>query len=96
MSSKIKPLGNRILVKRTKAEVSKGGILLPDTAQEKPREGEVIAVGPGKRNEDGVLEPMTIKVGCRVLFTSYGGTEVKCDGEECLVLSEDDVLGMLV
>jgi chaperonin GroES len=96
MKHAIKPLGNRILVKRMKAETSRGGILLPDTAQEKPKEGEVIAVGPGKRNDDGVLEPMTIKVGNRVLFSSYAGTEVKCEEEECLVLCEDDVLGILV
>lgn len=96
MKRGIKPLSNRILVKRTKAETSKGGILLPDTAQEKPREGEVVAVGPGKVNDDGKTEPMTIKVGDRVLFTTYAGTEVKCGEEECLVLAEEDVLGILV
>ncbi len=96
MKTKIKPLGNRIVVRRTQAGTSKGGILLPDTAKEKPREGEVLAVGPGKRNDDGVIEPMTLKVGQKVLFSSYGGTEIKSDDEELLVLAEDDVLGMLV
>jgi len=96
MAGSIKPLGNRILVKRSKAETSRGGILLPDTAQEKPKEGQVVAVGPGKLHEEGHLEPMLVKVGDRVLFNSYSGTEVKCDDEECLILSEDDVLGILV
>ncbi|MBS0623612.1 MAG: co-chaperone GroES [Verrucomicrobia bacterium] len=95
MGEAIKPLGNRILVKRSKAETSRGGILLPDTAQEKPKEGSVVAVGPGKRNEEGQLEPMLVKVGDRVLFSSYSGTEVKCDGEDCLILPEEDVLGIL-
>lgn len=95
MSKAIKPLSNRILVKRLKAETSKGGILLPDSAQEKPREGEVVAVGPGKQNDDGKVEPMTLKVGDRVLFTNYAGTEVKCGEDECLVMAEDDVLGIL-
>ena len=96
--TKIKPLGNRILVCRSKAKTTKGGILLPDTAQEKPKEGKVIAVGPGKVNDEGVLEPVSIKVGDQVLFTAYSGTEVKAsqgDGEELLILCEDDVLGVL-
>jgi chaperonin GroES len=95
---KIKPLGNRILVKRSKVKTTKGGILLPDTAQEKPKEGEVLAVGPGKRNDKGELEPLTIKVHDRVLFGSYAGTEVKgvdSEDEELLILSEDEVLGIL-
>lgn len=96
MEKTIKPLGNRILVKRSKAETSRGGILLPDTAQEKPKEGSVVAVGPGKCNEDGKLEPMLVKVNDRVLFSSYAGTEVKCGEDECLILSEEDVLGVLV
>lgn len=94
---KIKPLGNRVLVKRSKAPTSKGGILLPDTAQEKPKEGEVVAVGPGKRDDEGHPETMHLKVGDRILFGSYAGTEVKnVEGdEEYLILSQDDVLGIL-
>lgn len=95
----IKPLGNRILVQRAKAATTKGGILLPDSAQEKPKEGTVIAVGPGKTNDQETHEPMNVKVGDRVLFSSYAGTEVKgIEGksdEELLILSEDDVLGVL-
>lgn len=95
---KIKPLGNRILVERSKPQSSKGGILLPDTAQEKPKEGTVVAAGPGKRNEQGAIEPMNIKIGDRVLFSSYSGTEIKQAEEEgkYLILSEDDVLGVLI
>lgn len=95
---KLKPLGNRILIKRFKAKTTKGGILLPEAAQEKPKEGEVIAVGPGKSDEHGVKEFINVKVGDRVLFSSYSGTEVKNqDGEEeYLILSEDDILGILV
>lgn len=92
---KIKPLGNRILIKRSKAPTSKGGILLPDSAQEKPKEGVVVAVGPGKSDDQGRLEPMELKVGDRVLFSSYAGTEVKGDEEEMLILAQDDVLGVL-
>lgn len=92
---KIKPLGNRVVVQRSKAQTSKGGILLPDSAQERPREGQVIAAGPGKINESGQLEPISVKVGDRVLFGSYAGTEVKHDEEEYLILSEDDLLGIL-
>ena len=92
----IKPLGNRVLIKRSKAPTTKGGILLPDSAQEKPKEGEVIAVGPGKIDENGVKETMQLKVGDRVLFSAYAGTEVKNDDEEMLILSEDDILGVLV
>ena len=92
----VKPLGNRVLVKRSKAAASKGGILLPDSAQEKPKEGEVIAVGEGKTNDSGKLEPLTLKVGDHVLFGAYAGTEVKADdNEELLILTEDDVLGIL-
>lgn len=92
---KIIPLGNRIVVQRAEAKTSKGGILLPDSAQEKPREGKVIAAGPGKMNEDGKLEPLSIKEGDRILFGSYAGTEVKHNDEEYLILSEEDVLGIL-
>lgn len=100
MMKKIKPLGNRVLVRRAKVKTSKGGILLPDTAQEKPKEGEVIAVGPGKINAAGKLEPMDVAVGNRVLFSSYAGTEVKgteqhSESEELLILSEDEILGIL-
>lgn len=91
----IKPLGNRVLIKRSKAPTTKGGILLPDSAQEKPKEGVVVAVGPGKVDENGNKEVMQLKVGDVVLFSSYAGTEVKGDDEEMLILTEDDVLGVL-
>ncbi|MFN0065929.1 MAG: co-chaperone GroES [Chlamydiales bacterium] len=91
---KIRPLGNRLLVKRNKAEGRKGGIILPDSAQEKPKEGEVIAAGPGKYDDSGVLGFMTVKVGDKVLFSSYAGTEVKQGEEEYLILSEEDILGV--
>lgn len=97
--TQIKPLGNRVLIKRSKAQTSKGGILLPDSAQEKPKEGVVIAVGPGKRDENGKLEATHVKVGDCVLFSSYSGTEVKDtnnnENEEYLILAEDDILGIL-
>ncbi|MBY0530226.1 MAG: co-chaperone GroES [Rhabdochlamydiaceae bacterium] len=94
----IKPLGNRVLVKRSKATASKGGILLPEAAQEKPREGEVVAVGPGKRDESGALKQMNVQIGDHVLFSSYAGTEVKTEdaAADYLILSEDDILGVLV
>ncbi|MEI8365060.1 MAG: co-chaperone GroES [Parachlamydiaceae bacterium] len=92
---KIKPLGNRVLIQRSKAQATKGGILLPDSAQEKPKEGVVIAVGPGKIDEQGNKEQMQLKVGDHVLFSAYAGTEVKNDDEEMLILSEDDILGVL-
>jgi chaperonin GroES len=95
MTNKIKPLGNRILVQRSKAQTTKGGILLPDSAQEKPKEGVVVAVGPGKYDESGKLEAMNVKTGDRVLFSSYSGTEVKHQEEDYLILSEDDILGVL-
>ena len=91
----IKPLGNRVLVQRSKAQTTKGGILLPDSAQEKPKEGVVLAVGPGKTDENGTKETMQLKVGDRVLFSSYAGTEIKNNDEEMLILSEDDILGVL-
>ncbi len=98
-STKIKPLGNRVLVKRSKAETSKGGILLPDSAQEKPKQGTVIAVGPGKLDEHGNLEAIDLKEGDCVLFSSFAGTEVKdieeAEEEEYLILSQDDILGIL-
>src|SRR5262245_16529421 len=95
--AKVKPLGKRVLIQRSKASATKGGILLPDTAQEKPKEGKVLAVGPGKHNEQGTLEPVSVKVGDTVLFSSYAGTEVKNMNadEEYLIVSEDDILGVL-
>lgn len=94
----IKPLGNRVLVKRSKVTTSKGGILLPEAAQEKPRQGEVIAVGPGKVNENGDVEAMHVCVGDVVLFSSYAGSPVKNaqEEEEYLILSEDDILCVVV
>lgn len=93
----IKPLGNRVLVKRSEVKMSRGGILLPETAQEKPRQGEVVAVGPGKLDDKGNLKALSVNVGDLVLFSSYAGTEVKTDEEEgdYLILSEDDILGVL-
>ena len=94
---KLKPLGNRVLVQRSKVKTSKGGIILPDTAQEKPKEGKVIACGPGKMNDEGTLEFMSVKIGDVVLFSSYAGTEVKSNEteEEYLILSEDEILGIV-
>jgi chaperonin GroES len=92
---KIQPLGNRVLIQRSKPQATKGGILLPDSAQEKPKEGLVMAVGPGKTDENGKVIALQLKVGDRVLFSSYAGTEVKGDGEEMLILAEDDILGIL-
>ena len=93
----IKPLGNRVLVKRVKAQTSKGGILLPDSAQEKPKEGIVVSVGPGKMSEKGEIEPLCVKPGQKVLFGLYSGTEIKSEenDEELLILTEDDILGIL-
>jgi len=93
---KIRPLGDRILVKRIKEEEkSKGGIIIPDTAKEKPQEGKVVAVGKGKYNDDGKLIPIEVKAGDKILFGKYSGSEVKLDGEEHLILREDDILGIL-
>ncbi|WP_394840490.1 co-chaperone GroES [Pendulispora rubella] len=94
--SNIRPLQDRILIKRVKEEEkTKGGIIIPDTAKEKPIEGEVVAVGNGKRLDDGKLQPLDVKVGDRVLFGKYSGTEVKIDGEDRLIIREDDVLGVI-
>jgi chaperonin GroES len=94
--SKIRPLQDRVIIKRVKEEEkSKGGIIIPDTAKEKPIEGEVIAVGNGKVQEDGTVRKLDVKVGDRVLFGKYSGTEVKIDGEERLIIREDDILGVL-
>ena len=92
----IRPLHDRVLIKRVEEEQkTKGGIIIPDTAKEKPIEGEVIAVGNGKVLEDGKVRALDVKVGDRVLFGKYSGTEVKIDGEERLILREDDILGVL-
>jgi len=94
----IKPLGNRVLIKRSEVKTTKGGIILPDTAQEKPKQGEVIATGPGKMDEKGKVQAMHVRVGDRVLFSSYAGTEVKSNEQdaEYLILSEEDILGVFV
>jgi chaperonin GroES len=94
----IKPLGNRVLVKRSEAKKTKGGIILPETAKEKPKQGEVVAVGPGKTDEEGKLHAMHVSVGDQVLFTAYAGTPVKTDSldEEYLIMSEEEILGVLV
>lgn len=91
-----RPLGDRVLVKRVEEETkTKGGIIIPDTAKEKPQEGEVIATGPGARDDDGKHVALDVKVGDRVLFAKWGGTEVKIDGEDLLILKESDILGVL-
>ncbi len=93
---KIRPLQDRILVKRVEEEdKSKGGIIIPDTAKEKPQEGKVIAAGKGKVAENGKLQPLDVKKGDRVLFSKYAGTEVNIEGEEHLIIREDDVLGVI-
>ncbi|MBI3780996.1 MAG: co-chaperone GroES [candidate division NC10 bacterium] len=93
---KIKPLHDRIMVRRLEEkEVKKGGIIIPDTAKEKPQEGEVIAVGPGKVGDDGKRHPMDVKVGDKILFGKYSGSEVKLNDEEFLIMREEDVLGIL-
>ncbi|MFP4452407.1 MAG: co-chaperone GroES [Desulfobacterales bacterium] len=93
---KIKPLNDRILVKRLEEESkTKGGIIIPDSAKEKPAQGEVMAVGDGKLNDDGKRVPLQVKAGDRVLFAKYAGTEVKIEDEEHLVMREDDVLGII-
>ena len=94
---KLRPLQDRIIVERIEEETTtKGGIIIPDTvSKEKPQEGKVIAVGKGKKNEDGKLIPMDVKVGDLVLFGKYSGSEVKIDGEEYLIMREDDILGVV-
>ena len=94
--SKFRPLHDRVVVKRIDAEEkTKGGIIIPDTAKEKPQEGEVIAVGPGARDEAGKLVPIDVKVGDRILFGKWSGTEVKLDGEELLIMKESDIMGII-
>ena len=93
---KFRPLHDRVVVKRIDAEEkSKGGIIIPDTAKEKPSQGEVVAVGPGGRDESGKLIPLDLKSGDRVLFGKWSGTEVKLDGEDLLIMKESDVLGIV-
>ncbi len=93
---KIKPLRDRVIVRRVKEEEkTKGGIIIPDTAKEKPQEGEVVAVGSGKVLEDGKVVPLEVKKGDKILFGKYSGTEVKVDGEEFLMMREDEILGVL-
>ncbi len=92
----IKPLGQRVLVKRLEADaISAGGIVLPDTAKEKPQEAEVLSLGTGGKDDKGVLIEFTVKVGDKVLISKYGGTEVKLDGQEVLIINEADILGIV-
>jgi chaperonin GroES len=91
-----RPLGDRVLVRRVEEEEkTRGGIIIPDTAKEKPQEGEVIAVGPGARDENGKVQPLDVKVGDRILFGKWSGTEVKLGGEDLLIMKESDILGVL-
>ena len=93
---KFRPLHDRVVVKRIDAdEKTKGGIIIPDTAKEKPQEGEVVAVGPGGRDESGKLTPMGVEAGDRVLFGKWSGTEVKLDGDELLIMKESDIMGVI-
>ena len=93
---KFRPLHDRVVVRRLKQdEKTAGGIIIPDTAQEKPMEGEIIAAGPGARNEDGKLVALDVKVGDRVLFGKWSGTEVKIDGEELMIMKESDIMGII-
>jgi chaperonin GroES len=93
---KIRPLQDRVIVKRIEEEEkTRGGIIIPDTAKEKPQEGKVIAVGKGKANEDGKVTPLDVKVNDRILFGKYSGTEINIDGEEHLIMREDDILGVI-
>ena len=93
---KFRPLHDRVLVRRIESEEkTKGGIIIPDTAKEKPQEGEVLAVGPGARDEDGKLIALDVKVGDRILFGKWSGTEVKIDGEDLLIMKESDILGVI-
>src|SRR5579871_5246515 len=91
-----RPLGDRVLVRRVEEEEkTKGGIIIPDTAKEKPQEGEVLAVGPGARDDSGKLQPLDVEVGNRILFGKWSGAEVKLDGEDLLIMKESDILGVL-
>ena len=96
MATKFTPLHDRILVRRIEeGETTRGGIIIPDSAKDKPQEGEVIAVGKGKSNEEGKVHPLEVKPGDRILFGKYAGTEIKIDGEELLIMREEEVLGIL-
>jgi chaperonin GroES len=91
-----RPLHDRVVIRRIEAEEkTSGGIIIPDTAKEKPMEGEVIAVGPGARGEDGKLQPLDVKAGDRVLFGKWSGTEVKLDGEDLIIMKESDIMGII-
>ena len=91
-----RPLHDRVLIRRVEQEAkTAGGIIIPDTAKEKPMEGEVVAVGPGARSEDGKIHPLDVKVGDRVLFGKWSGTDIKLDGEELIIMKESDIMGVL-
>jgi chaperonin GroES len=91
-----RPLHDRVLIRRVgQEEKSRGGIIIPDTAQEKPMEGEIVAVGPGARGEDGSLQPLEVKTGDRVLFGKWSGTEIKLEGEELIIMKESDIMGII-
>jgi len=93
---KLRPLQDRVLIRRVEPEAkSSGGIIIPDTAQEKPMEGEVVAVGPGVRAEDGQLHPLDVRAGDRVLFGKWSGTEIKLDGEDLMIMKESDIMGVI-
>ena len=93
---KVRPLGNRVIVQRLEAEdKTKGGIVLPDSAKEKPKAGKIISAGKGKTTDDGKTIPLSVKEGNKILFQSYAGTEIKVEGEEYLILSEDDILAII-
>jgi len=93
---KIRPLQDRVIVRRIKEEEkTKGGIIIPDTAKEKPQEGKIIAAGKGKVGDDGKVTPLDVKAGDRILFSKYAGTEIKIEGEEHLIMREDDILGVV-
>jgi chaperonin GroES len=95
-ATKFRPLHDRVVVRRLEGEEkTKGGIIIPDTAKEKPMEGEVIAVGPGARGEDGKLHPLDVKKGDKIIFGKWSGTEVKIDGEELLIMKESDIMGII-
>ena len=97
MTTKFTPLHDRILIRRVEEQESvRGGIIIPDSAKEKPQEGEVIAVGKGKISEEGKVRPLDVKAGDRILFGKYAGTEIKLDGEELIIMREEEVLGILV
>jgi chaperonin GroES len=93
---KFRPLHDRVVVRRVEQDAkTAGGIIIPDTAQEKPMEGEVLAVGPGARGDDGVIHPLDVKAGDRILFGKWSGTEVKLDGEELIIMKESDIMGII-